>query len=120
VSRNPAPSAAQLRDRLSAWARYVYAKNRYSSVAAMAKDLGHNQGALNDIINGKGTTGLEFAVKLALAGQESLDTLCLRDPPAEYFRSGPPGGTAAGPHTPPRPASGGPAHPRKRTTGGGR
>ncbi len=91
VARNPAPTASQLRHRLSAWARYVYVKNRYASVSAMAKDLPHNQGALNEIINGKGTTGIEFAVKLALAGQESLDTLCLRDPPPEYFRPGAPG-----------------------------
>jgi hypothetical protein len=121
VSRIQAPTAARLRERLSAWARYVYAKNKYGSVAAMSKDVGHNQGALNDIINGKGTTGLEFAVKLALAGQESLDTLCLRDPAPEFFRSGPP--RASGPEaatSPPHVASEEPSHPRKRRTSGGR
>jgi hypothetical protein len=68
----------------------VYAKNRYQSVAEMARELPHNQGALNDIMNGKGTTGLEFAIKLALAGRESLDTICLRDPPQQFFRHGAP------------------------------
>ena len=90
MDRSPPPTAAELRLRLSAWTRYVYVKNKYASVASMARDLPHNQGSLNDIINGKGTIGLEFAVKLALAGRESLDTLCTRDPEAAWFRSGPP------------------------------
>jgi len=90
MDRSSPPTPEQLRARLSAWVRFVFVKNRYDSVAAMARDIPYNQGSLNQIMNGKGTIGLEFAVKLAVAGHESLDTLCLRDPAPEYFRAGPP------------------------------
>jgi hypothetical protein len=56
----------------------------------MAKEMDYNQGSLNQLIGGKGTVGLDFAIKLALVGQESLDTLCLRDPGQEFFRPGRP------------------------------
>lgn len=118
MERIDPPDAAHLRARLSAWARYVFVKNRYETVVAMARDMKHNQGALNDIMHGKGTTGLEFAVKLGLVGRESLDTLCLRDPAPEYFRAGVP--RPGEPQAPPQTASAEMAPPRKRTHRGGR
>lgn len=93
MGRNAAPDQVALRARASGWARYIRAKNRYSSVSAMAKDMDYNQGSLNAIINGKGTVGLEFVIKLALVGQESLDTVCLRDPPEAFMR---PAGATSG------------------------
>jgi hypothetical protein len=87
MGRIVAPDPVTLRARASGWARFVLSKNRYPSVSAMAKDMGYNQGSLNAIINGKGTVGLDFVIKLALAGQESLDTICLRDPPAAHMQN---------------------------------
>lgn len=105
MASNRAPEGEQLRRRLSAWARYVYAKNRYPSVASMSRDLDFSQGSLNQIMNGVGSTGLDFAVKLALAGHESLDTLCLREPAAEYFTEGARSSPAPPPPAPRQPAS---------------
>lgn len=90
MDRIQAPDTVTLRARLSAWARHVYAKNKYRSVVAMSKEMDYNQGALNQLIAGKGTVGLDFAIKLALVGRESLDTICFRDPGQEYFRPGRP------------------------------
>jgi hypothetical protein len=111
-----APTPEKLRLRLAAWARYAFVKMRMPSVAEMARRMPHSQAALNDIIGGIGSPGIDFAVKLALFAQESLDRFCLTDPPAHFEAAGIP--TQDTPLTPKR-ASVEPATPRKRGNEGG-
>ncbi|MBN1441687.1 MAG: helix-turn-helix transcriptional regulator [Planctomycetes bacterium] len=73
---------------MAAWARYVYCKVHAPSVNDMAKRMKVEQTGLNRIIRGDRAPGIDFAVRLAVFSQESLDTLCLFDPPKCFFNCG--------------------------------
>jgi hypothetical protein len=64
-----------------------------SCTSDMARQMGHAQSTLNDIIQGagpKGRAGLDFLARLGSFAQESLDRLVYTDPPEQFFRPGVP------------------------------
>lgn len=91
------------------------AKLQLDSQVEMARRMKMTQGHLSAVMNATRTAGLEFAIRLAEIGHESLDLICLEDPSEEFY----PPGTHPRVETdsPPRPASSS-AQPKRRRAAG--
>lgn len=107
----------ELRRRLRAWTRYFRDSNPFPSDRAMARKMEVAPPTLTNILNGKGTPGLDFAVKLARTFREKLDVLVDFDPPTVATPSVQTPGPepAAGPAS----ASSSPARPGRQKARGG-
>jgi transcriptional regulator with XRE-family HTH domain len=122
-----APEQQELRLRLCAHLRRIYAEHKFKQRQEMAEKLGTNEGHFSALFNGKTVIGLDVAVKLHRVFGESLNFLCDDDPAEKYYPPGTHPGLffaknqlpVAAETTPRYPASPSPAQPEKHTRGAG-
>ncbi len=90
------PEDQELRLRLCAHIRRIYAERRFKHRQDMAEKLDMDPGHFSALYNGKAEIGLDFTVQLHRVFGESLNHLCDDDPPASFYPPGmPPGFYAA-------------------------
>jgi transcriptional regulator with XRE-family HTH domain len=73
------------RQRIAANLRRLRHEHGFDSVSAMARAAGVSRAALNRYLNGERTTGLDVLLLVHRRLRISLDALCDRDPPKEWF-----------------------------------
>lgn len=78
----------ELRLRLCAHLRRLYAEHRFTTRDAMASKMGMNPGHFSSLFNLKTEIGLDGAVLMHRVFGESLNALCDTDPPAEFYPPG--------------------------------
>jgi hypothetical protein len=82
------PGDEELRLRLCAHLRRLYAKHEFRTQRAMAEKLGIDPGHFSVLFNNREAIGLDVAVKMHRVFGESLDYLCDTPPDARFYPPG--------------------------------
>ncbi len=82
------PEGNELRLRLCAHLRRLYAEHRFTAQQAMAERLGMDPGHFSALFNHKTQIGLDMAVQLHREFGESLNALCDDDPAQTFYPPG--------------------------------
>lgn len=82
------PEQRELRLRLCAHLRRIYAEHRFEQRQQMAEKLPMDAGHFSALYNFKSEIGLDMAVQIHRAFGESLNALCDTDPPAAFYPPG--------------------------------